>query len=606
MHDGLIPTSWLCYQRRAKQCWSVYHHPAALSAHLPWLLLVLWWLQATPHSGSSQDLVPDLVRKVLVLESANSVLQSQMQQLQEQLTQHHADASKAQQQQQQQGRPMLQQDGQQQELTQQEQKQQQQTQQQQHEKQVHHLQLELQRLRQQCKVAWQQVADIKHFLNDYGLVWVGNPDPQLDHMDNPSPTAAAGSRGGFTAFDTMQTAAVEAGGVAHTALPYDISELQECLDELNQLAGDGIGQLKQINSATSSVARGPGAASGPSSSSKNKAKALQLCTPEPVKLTVYKDGLQLHKAPALTYSSATADAVLTDIFDGYFPAILKHEFPDGIPIHLVDRTSQTMAGAAAAAVARGQLSNIRDFLDLEQQPMLLPGPLAGDAFLNKLPKVVIRNQQVVPVRSAVQGYLGSGDTSGTGAGTGGRVYIRPSSSRGSSCAGNTAAPAQPADSVSTGSTSSGATSTAAVGCLAGSSCTSQQQQQQQRLATIQVKSEDGKQTYVLKLPYTATIAALRTSIDKHRASSAFICSTCQQRAQQAAAAQPVAGQVCATTLQKAAKAASAAAVTPRTQPAEGCGYEMRSTFPARAYGDAGMTLEAAGLTPSATLFMRHC
>lgn len=37
-----------------------------------------------------------------------------------------------------------------------------------------------------------------------------------------------------------------------------------------------------------------------------------------------------------------------------------------------------------------------------------------------------------------------------------------------------------------------------------------------KIATIQVKSEDGKETFVLKLKFTDTVGIMRTYIDRHR------------------------------------------------------------------------------------------
>lgn len=45
------------------------------------------------------------------------------------------------------------------------------------------------RLRRQLKFAWGQVADLKRFLNDYGMVWVGEQDPDLVTVEG----GAAGS-----------------------------------------------------------------------------------------------------------------------------------------------------------------------------------------------------------------------------------------------------------------------------------------------------------------------------------------------------------------------------------------------------------------------------
>lgn len=84
------------------------------------------------------------------------------------------------------------------------------------------------------------------------------------------------------------------------------------------------------------------------------------------------------------------------------------------------------------------------------------------------------------------------------------------------------------------------------------------------LVVTQVKSEDGQQTFILKLQYDDTIGALRKCIDAHRWG--------------------VSG---------AAKAAA-----PNTK------YEIRSAFPARAYVEVHETLRQAGLVPNATLFLR--
>ncbi|KAF6256444.1 hypothetical protein COO60DRAFT_1640707 [Scenedesmus sp. NREL 46B-D3] len=97
-------------------------------------------------------------------------------------------------------------------------------------------------------------------------------------------------------------------------------------------------------------------------------------------------------------SSEAADSILSDIFDGYFPSALRSEFPDGIPIQLVDRSNQTLeeATATAASAAAQKGSNIIGWQDLEAQQLQgLPGlaVLSGPAFLDRLPKTVIVHQQ---------------------------------------------------------------------------------------------------------------------------------------------------------------------------------------------------------------------
>lgn len=74
---------------------------------------------------------------------------------------------------------------------------------------------------------------------------------------------------------------------------------------------------------------------------------------------------------------------------------------------------------------------------------------------------------------------------------------------------------------------------------------------------IQIKREDGMQTYVLKLPYWATIQDVKNALDTHRQGK-----------------------------EKSDK------------------YVLRSAFPPQIYNDNHQTLEEAGLVPNATLFMK--
>jgi len=93
----------------------------------------------------------------------------------------------------------------------------------------------------------------------------------------------------------------------------------------------------------------------------------------------------------------------------------------------------------------------------------------------------------------------------------------------------------------------------------------QQRSAQQEIATLQVKSEDGKQTFILKLQYDETVFALRKYIDAHR--------------------------------EKLSKEQGKAVPAAKS-------YEIRSAFPARAYTEAKETLREAGLVPNSTLFLK--
>lgn len=82
------------------------------------------------------------------------------------------------------------------------------------------------------------------------------------------------------------------------------------VSQLNQVAGDGEGRL---------VGGGGG-------------HGAVLHTPDPIRLVLYSDGLQVHRSPPKAYDDPASKGVLKDIIDGYFPIVLKKEFPDGVPI----------------------------------------------------------------------------------------------------------------------------------------------------------------------------------------------------------------------------------------------------------------------------------
>lgn len=41
---------------------------------------------------------------------------------------------------------------------------------------------------------------------------------------------------------------------------------------------------------------------------------------------------QVHRAAAKPYSDTSAKNTILDIMSGYFPIVLKQEFPDGVPL----------------------------------------------------------------------------------------------------------------------------------------------------------------------------------------------------------------------------------------------------------------------------------
>ncbi|KAJ9527692.1 hypothetical protein QJQ45_025966 [Haematococcus lacustris] len=347
----------------------------------------------------------------------------------------------------------------------------------------------------------------------------------------------------------------------HASLPFRMADLLARVEELNCLAGDGCGQLV------------PGGGGG----------AHVLHTPEAVRLVVFRDGLQLHRGPCRPWQHVGTAAILADLLDGYFPGPLKQEYPDGVPIKVVDRSTESYQEAyppkqpqSGGSGARGGQGGVHSWQDLEEAQ---GRPLSRDKFLAKLPQTVIKNGKVMDIRGGV-GRLLNGPAPGpsiqvavvnTAADalltTSQRKHcgpVLPPPSRdgatrpplpltdleGAAVAG-VAAPAAPP-----GSGPAGAPETKGGEVGASSSKASVPE-----ITTLQVKSEDGQQTLIVKAQYDDTVGALRSYIDAHRAK------------------------------QKEGE---------RTT-----NYEIRTAFPPRAYTNPQETLRAAGLIPNATLFLKQ-
>ena len=247
---------------------------------------------------------------------------------------------------------------------------------------------ECSRLRQQCKLAWSQVAELKVFLNDYGLVWVGDQQPQ---QDEPAQQGTAASTAMEAAVSTegpinhpgaeQLASACTASASTSLALPFDMSDLMECIDSLNKVASEaGPRPFKSIHGPYSSSSPTPPAQASSSASSPSKPSIRPACSspsnwsvfsPEQatVNLVIFRDGLQLGTDPPWPYSDATATAVLCDIFDGYFPGVLKREYPDGVTIELQDCSGKTLAQVKAGA--EGGSGKVLSFSELGNAPIHL-------------------------------------------------------------------------------------------------------------------------------------------------------------------------------------------------------------------------------------------
>ncbi|NWU92010.1 UBX11 protein, partial [Upupa epops] len=60
------------------------------------------------------------------------------------------------------------------------------------------------------------------------------------------------------------------------------------------------------------------------------ARGAQLRQPEPLPLTLYRNGIVVFDRPFWSYEEPSTQQCLQDIMDGYFPSELQRHFPYGV------------------------------------------------------------------------------------------------------------------------------------------------------------------------------------------------------------------------------------------------------------------------------------
>lgn len=179
--------------------------------------------------------------------------------------------------------------------------------------------------------------------------------------------------------------------------------------------------------------------------------------------------------------------------------------------------------------------------------------MGKEQFLGRLPLTVIKNGKVIAIRSEINKLVGGHSAGGSGSGGEGsagkeaQLVSTPADALLSTLQRNHAGPRLPPPPSRGGDGSSRPSSAI-----------------RKEIATLQVKSEDGQQTFILKLQYDDTIWNLRKYINEHRAKLA----------------------------------------AEQGKPAPSGAYEIRSAFPTRVYTEAKETLREVGLVPNATLYLK--
>lgn len=120
---------------------------------------------------------------------------------------------------------------------------------------------------------------------------------------------------------------------------------------------------------------------------------------ETMKCTFYYNGLLVNRGPFRYNYSPSYVAFVNDLLDGYFPSEYKELYPDGVLFDLFDKHDVLFQEGVSSSA--GLTSD-----DLSMQ-------MKGSQLLNKLPKVVVKNGQIVNIRDEIsQRFESAGDDAG--------------------------------------------------------------------------------------------------------------------------------------------------------------------------------------------------
>ncbi|XP_046324645.1 UBX domain-containing protein 11 isoform X2 [Marmota monax] len=371
-------------------------------------------------------------------------------------------------------------------------------------------------LQTMCTQLQRQVGEMERFLNDYGLQWVGEP---MDQEDSEDKTVSEEEKR-----DWMTAKKFWKPGDSLVPPEVDFDRLLASLQDLSELVVEGDTQVTPV----------PGGA--------------WLHSLEPIPLKLYRNGIMMFDGPFRPFYDPSTQRCLRDILDGFFPSELQRLYPDGVPFKVSDLRNQVYPEEGLGpfpgegrVVGRPKVRKASD--RVEEYP---GSRMTAEKFLNRLPKVVIRQGQVIdirgPIRDTLQNYCPlPARIQETIVETPALVAERERSQQ----SPNTPAPP---------------------------------------LSMLRIKSENGEQVFLLMMWPNDTIGDVRALLTQARWAQG------RGRGCREAPAQWL-GLIHSTGPPRGMDAAT---------------FEIFSTFPLMVYQDDTLTLQAAGLVPNATLLLRPC
>ncbi|TRZ15583.1 hypothetical protein HGM15179_011514 [Zosterops borbonicus] len=159
-------------------------------------------------------------------------------------------------------------------------------------------------LEMRCIELQSQVLEMERFLNDYGLIWVGETQLQLEDAESGQEE------------EELPAGNLCKGEAVDGQYQVDFDLILENIKYLNSLVREDISQIEHT----------PWGA--------------RLRRPEHLLLTLYQNGIIVGHGAFRPYQHPATQQYLQDIMDGYFPSELQPFYPDGVPLQVTDRRDE--------------------------------------------------------------------------------------------------------------------------------------------------------------------------------------------------------------------------------------------------------------------------
>ncbi|XP_047648685.1 UBX domain-containing protein 11 isoform X2 [Phacochoerus africanus] len=226
-----------------------------------------------------------------------------------------------------------------------------------------------------CTQLRRQVGEMERFLGDYGLQWVGEAVDQEDSEDNER--------------DWMTAKKFWKPGDSLVPPEVDFDRLLASLKDLSELVVDSDTQVTPVPSRVPHHAL------------------------EPIPLKLYRNGIMMFDGPFRPFFEPSTQRCLRDILDGFFPSELQRLYPDGVPFKVSDLRDQVYPeNGLDPFPGEGRvvgLQRIRKPWDRTEHPGSIALPagsrMTAEKFLNRLPKFVIRQGEVIDIRGPIRDTL---------------------------------------------------------------------------------------------------------------------------------------------------------------------------------------------------------